>query len=184
MWALAAKDEQIKTKDLHIDFLDRLNPSNVVEHVEKLKSYYEERLQHEETVADATVEELAKVSRDERAELQHDLEQSRGRIAELEQLVQTSNAMLAEIQTQARYEDQEWLEDGWRQLLRKLNPKLRAYYKEGRPALVGKRLVLVFPYGFHHNMALEHAEEVVPLISEWLGENYQELELKLKSAQS
>jgi DNA polymerase-3 subunit gamma/tau len=71
--------------------------------------------------------------------------------------------------------------DGWRGVLEALAPKTRAYFREARPQVDGDRLVLTFPYGFHHRMATESRSQVEPLVRGWLGESAK-LELRLQDA--
>ncbi len=70
-------------------------------------------------------------------------------------------------------------EDGWRRILESLNPKTRAYFREAQAQLDGDRLVLTFPYSFHHNQAVENAGQVEPLVKSWLGASAR-LELRLQ----
>ncbi|MBJ7600422.1 DNA polymerase III subunit gamma/tau [Candidatus Nephthysia bennettiae] len=58
---------------------------------------------------------------------------------------------------------------GWQRLLEQLSPKTRAYFRAARAEAEGGRLVLFFPYGFHHKMAMESAGQVEPLVKSWLG---------------
>ncbi|HKF16095.1 MAG TPA: DNA polymerase III subunit gamma/tau [Candidatus Dormibacteraeota bacterium] len=60
-------------------------------------------------------------------------------------------------------------EDGWRRILESLNPQTRAYFRAARAELDGDRLVLTFPYSFHHKRAVETAQQVEPLVKSWLG---------------
>jgi len=60
-------------------------------------------------------------------------------------------------------------EDGWRRILESLNPQTRAYFRAARAQLDGDRLVLTFPYSFHHKRAVETASQVEPLVRSWLG---------------
>jgi hypothetical protein len=62
-----------------------------------------------------------------------------------------------------------------------LPPKTRAYFRAARAEAEGGRLVLFFPYGFHHKMALESAEQVEPLVKSWLGEEVS-LDLRLQES--
>ncbi len=57
----------------------------------------------------------------------------------------------------------------WRRILDSLKPQIRGFWVEGRPRVEGDRLVLTFPYGFHHMKALETAAQVEPLLKAWLG---------------
>jgi hypothetical protein len=59
---------------------------------------------------------------------------------------------------------------GWQRILEKLPPKTRAYFRAARAQVDGDRLLLFFPYGFHHKMALESAGQVEPLVKDWLGQ--------------
>jgi hypothetical protein len=59
--------------------------------------------------------------------------------------------------------------EGWGRILDSLNPKTRAYFRAARPRLEGERLVLSFPYSFHHKQAMESAAQVEPLVRSWLG---------------
>jgi DNA polymerase III subunit gamma/tau len=59
---------------------------------------------------------------------------------------------------------------GWQRLLEKLPPKTRAYFRAARAQVEGDRLLLFFPYGFHHKMALESVGQVEPLVKAWLGQ--------------
>jgi len=68
--------------------------------------------------------------------------------------------------------------DGWRRVLESLHPKTRAYFREARAELEGRRLVLSFPYSFHHRRAVEHQAEVEARVRSWLGEG-SSLELRL-----
>jgi DNA polymerase-3 subunit gamma/tau len=70
---------------------------------------------------------------------------------------------------------------GWQRLLEKLPPKTRAYFRAARAEADGDRLVLFFPYGFHHKMAQESAGQVEPLVKGWLGENVT-LDLRLQES--
>jgi DNA polymerase-3 subunit gamma/tau len=67
---------------------------------------------------------------------------------------------------------------GWRRILASLHPKRRAYFLPARARLEQNRLVLTFPYAFHHQRALESADQVEPLVRSWLGEGAS-LELQL-----
>ena len=71
--------------------------------------------------------------------------------------------------------------DGWRRILESLNPKTRAFFREARAQLDGDRLVLTFPYSFHHKQAIESAEQVEPMVRSWLGASAR-LELRLQEA--
>ena len=62
------------------------------------------------------------------------------------------------------------LSAGWQRLLERLPPKTRAYFRAARAQLEDGRLLLFFPYGFHHKMAMESAAQVEPLVKEWLGD--------------
>jgi DNA polymerase-3 subunit gamma/tau len=66
--------------------------------------------------------------------------------------------------------DQSDLGAGWQRLLEKLPPKTRAYFRAARAQAEGDRLLLFFPYGFHHKMAQESVGQVEPLVKAWLGE--------------
>ncbi len=68
---------------------------------------------------------------------------------------------------------------GWRRILASLHPKRRAYFLPARARLEQNRLVLTFPYAFHHQRAVESADEVEPLVREWLGQEAR-LELRLQ----
>jgi DNA polymerase III subunit gamma/tau len=70
---------------------------------------------------------------------------------------------------------------GWQRLLEKLPPKTRAYFRAARAEADGDRLVLFFPYGFHHKMAQDSAGQVEPLVKGWLGENVT-LDLRLQES--
>jgi DNA polymerase-3 subunit gamma/tau len=70
---------------------------------------------------------------------------------------------------------------GWQRLLERLPPKTRAYFRAARAEAEGGRLVLFFPYGFHHKMALESAGQVEPLVKSWLGEEVS-LDLRLQES--
>jgi DNA polymerase III subunit gamma/tau len=59
---------------------------------------------------------------------------------------------------------------GWQRLLEKLPPKTRAYFRAASAQVEGDRLLLFFPYGFHHKMALESVGQVEPLVKAWLGQ--------------
>jgi hypothetical protein len=71
--------------------------------------------------------------------------------------------------------------EGWRRILEALHPKTRAYFREARPQVEGERLVLSFPYSFHHKRALESAAEVEPHVKVWLGPSAR-LELRLSES--
>jgi DNA polymerase-3 subunit gamma/tau len=71
--------------------------------------------------------------------------------------------------------------EGWQRLLEKLPPKTRAYFRAARAEAEGDRLVLFFPYGFHHKMAQESASQVEPLVKGWLGEEVT-LDLRLQES--
>jgi len=71
--------------------------------------------------------------------------------------------------------------DAWRRVLESLTPKTRAYFREASPRVEGDRLVLVFPYSFHHKQAMESAGQVEPLLRPWLGEGAR-LDLRLQDA--
>jgi hypothetical protein len=60
--------------------------------------------------------------------------------------------------------------EGWRRILDSLAPKTRAYFRAARPELEGDRLVLWFPYSFHHKQAVDSAAQVEPLVRSWLGQ--------------
>ena len=60
-------------------------------------------------------------------------------------------------------------EDGWRRILESLNPQTRAYFRAARVQVDGERLVLTFPYSFHHKRAVETVKQVEPLVRSWLG---------------
>ncbi|WP_350341358.1 hypothetical protein [Candidatus Nephthysia bennettiae] len=62
-------------------------------------------------------------------------------------------------------------QSGWQRILEKLPPKTRAYFRAARTEVSGDRLVLFFPYGFHHKMATESVDTVEPLVKAWLGES-------------
>jgi DNA polymerase-3 subunit gamma/tau len=70
---------------------------------------------------------------------------------------------------------------GWQRLLERLPPKTRAYFRAARAEAEGDRLVLSFPYGFHHKMAQESAAQVEPLVKTWLGEGAT-LDLRLQES--
>lgn len=70
-------------------------------------------------------------------------------------------------------------QEQWRRILEALNPKTRAYFREARAKLEGDRLVLTFPYSFHHKRAVESAEQVEPLVKSWLGDSAQ-LDMRLQ----
>jgi DNA polymerase-3 subunit gamma/tau len=70
---------------------------------------------------------------------------------------------------------------GWQRLLERLPPKTRAYFRAARAEAEGDRLVLSFPYGFHHKMAQESAAQVEPLVKAWLGESAT-LDLRLQES--
>ncbi|MDQ6789876.1 MAG: DNA polymerase III subunit gamma/tau [Candidatus Dormibacteraeota bacterium] len=68
---------------------------------------------------------------------------------------------------------------GWQRILEKMPPKTRAYFREARALVDGDRLLLFFPYGFHHKMAQESEAQVVPQVKAWLGDSAS-LELRLQ----
>jgi DNA polymerase-3 subunit gamma/tau len=68
--------------------------------------------------------------------------------------------------------------EGWRRILDSLHPKTRAYFREARAELDGRRLILSFPYSFHHRRAVEHQAAVEARVRSWLGEG-SGLELRL-----
>jgi DNA polymerase-3 subunit gamma/tau len=70
---------------------------------------------------------------------------------------------------------------GWQRLLDRLPPKTRAYFRAARAEAEDDRLVLSFPYGFHHKMAQESAAQVEPLVKTWLGESAT-LDLRLQES--
>jgi DNA polymerase-3 subunit gamma/tau len=72
---------------------------------------------------------------------------------------------------------------GWQRILEKMPPKTRAYFREARPQVDGDRLLLFFPYGFHHKMAQESEAQVVPQVKAWLGDSAS-LELRLQEPAS
>ena len=61
--------------------------------------------------------------------------------------------------------------EAWNGILNSLAPSVKAFYKAGRPELVGGRLVVSFPYAFHHQKAQENAALVTPLVKSWLGDS-------------
>jgi DNA polymerase-3 subunit gamma/tau len=70
---------------------------------------------------------------------------------------------------------------GWKRLLERLPPKTRAYFRAARAQVDGDRLLLFFPYGFHHKMAQESAGQVEPLVKAWLGDRAS-LDLRLQES--
>src|SRR5262249_26402009 len=50
-----------------------------------------------------------------------------------------------------------------------LKPETGAYSRAAGAQLDGDRLVLTFPYSFHHKRAVETASQVEPLVRSWLG---------------
>jgi DNA polymerase III subunit gamma/tau len=72
---------------------------------------------------------------------------------------------------------------GWQRILDKMPPKTRAYFREARAQVDGDRLLLFFPYGFHHKMAQESEAQVVPLVRAWLGDSAS-LDLRLQEPAS
>jgi hypothetical protein len=73
------------------------------------------------------------------------------------------------------------VQEQWDRILQALGPKLRAFFKEGRLSVQGTRVTLLFPYSFHHKMAVENAGELVPHLRRWLGDSAT-LDLTLKEA--
>jgi len=69
----------------------------------------------------------------------------------------------------------------WRRILDSLKPQTRAYFLAARPQLDGDRLVLTFPYSFHHKRAVETSEQVEPLVRSWLGPSAR-LDLQLQES--
>jgi DNA polymerase III subunit gamma/tau len=91
-----------------------------------------------------------------------------------------AQAPLVESSPPARAAGMAEASDGWSGVLEALSPKIRAYFREARPQVDGDTLLLSFPYGFHHQMASEHAGQIEPLVRAWLGEGAK-LDLRLES---
>lgn len=71
--------------------------------------------------------------------------------------------------------------DEWRRILDSLRPQTRAYFLAARPELDGTRLLLTFPYSFHHKRAVETIEQIEPLVKSWLGPSAR-LDLQLQES--
>ena len=71
--------------------------------------------------------------------------------------------------------------DEWRRILDSLRPQTRAYFLAARPQLDGTRLLLTFPYSFHHKRAVETIEQIEPLVKSWLGPSAR-LDLQLQES--
>ncbi|MGH7860693.1 MAG: hypothetical protein ACREOS_00480, partial [Candidatus Dormibacteraceae bacterium] len=69
----------------------------------------------------------------------------------------------------------------WRSILETLGPKVRAYFVDATPSLVGGDLVLSFRFAFHHKMALENQAPVEEPVKAWLGPKAR-LDLRLQEA--
>ena len=67
----------------------------------------------------------------------------------------------------------------WRSILETLGPKVRAYFVDATPSLVGGDLVLSFRFAFHHKMALENQAPVEEPVRAWLGP-HAKLDLRLQ----
>jgi len=170
-----AKDEQIKAKESEMTALERITPSRMLDEVEGLKRIYEEMVTQARNEADDKVAQLTKATGEEREQLEADLKASRLRIADLESHVVRSEdaadglrSLLGDLNFQR----------AWTHLLERLPPKTRAYFRAARVEASSDRLILFFPYGFHHKMAAESVDVVEPLVKAWLGESIK-LDLRL-----
>jgi DNA polymerase-3 subunit gamma/tau len=68
---------------------------------------------------------------------------------------------------------------GWSEVLEKLNRTVRAVYLDAQPEVDGSLLILWFKYGFHHKKAQEQANQLVPHVKAWLGDDVK-IEFRLR----